>query len=442
MDTKYLKKIGLYLLSSSLAIALIIYLVYHMVNGFTTDLTTVAAEIQSKKSVISANGYIFKNEHYLYSDYGGTVGYLVGDGEKVSVGHPVARAFSESSGNSLNSQLTDIENKLEILSESELPNGLAKKDTASVDKKINSNYHSILQNISEEKYSHAMQSTDLLLINMNRRQIIIGERDNFHAVSSSLEAQKASLTSKLQGTSEIVYSDEGGYFFTDIDGYEEAFSISAVEKMNVAAFYELIESSPKNVETVDGKHPVGKISTGYKWYIALPITKNEANIITTGKTYVGVFPYNYDTNLSLKAEKILVEASGDRAVAVFSCGEMPSDFSYLRSQSVEIVISESRGYRVPKSAVRFLDGFQGVYTLYGSTVEFKRIDILLEVEGHYIVNVKDPSPPVILSVSENSQKGNEEEKEDEKYWPPYGYLSLHDRIIVSGKGLEHGMVFY
>ncbi len=441
MDTKYLKKIGLYLLSASLAIALIIYLVYHMVNGFTTDLTTVAAEIQSKKSVISANGYIFKNEHYLYSTYGGTVGYLVGDGEKVSIGHPVARAFSASSGDSLNSQLTAIENKLAILSESELPNGLWKKDTESVDKKINSNYHLILQNISEEKYSHAMQSTDSLLINMNRRQIIIGERDDFLSVSSSLEAQKASLTSRLQGTSETVYSDEGGYFFTDIDGYEDAFSIAAIEKMNVASFYELIKSSPE-IETQNGKYPVGKIATGYKWYIALPITKSEASIISTGKTYVGVFPYNYDTNLSLKAEKILVDASEDRAVAVFSCGEMPNDFSYLRSQNVEIVISESRGYRVPKSAVRFLDGFQGVYTLYGSTVEFKRIDILLEVEGHYIVNVKDPSPPVILSTSETSQNGEEEETEDKKYWPPYGYLSLHDRIIVSGKGLEHGMVFY
>ena len=434
MDTKYLKKVGLYILSVILALAFIFYIIYHMMNGFTTDISTIAAEIQSKKSVISADGYIFRDEHYLYSSYGGAVGYLTGDGEKVSIDQAVAETFSDSTGYSIRAELSSIEDKLAILKESEVPKGAANSDTATVDKRISSYYYLILENLAEGKYSHVMQSTDSLLAQMNRRQIIIGDITDFSVITASLEAQKSALTSRLSGLSETVYSDTSGYFFSDIDGYEESFNIKALENMTVSSFYSLISSSPESIGQVGTQMPIGKIATGYEWYIALPIGKDQAYDIVIGDKYSGVFPYNYDTELDLIAEKVLTENSGDRAVAVFSCGEMPEGFSYLRSQAVEIVISESKGYRVPKTAVRFLDGYEGVYTLYGSTVVFKRINILLEVEGHYIVSTTDP---LAISKDETTADGAEADP-----LPPYEYLSLYDRIIIAGKDLSNGMVFY
>lgn len=449
MDTKYLKKVGAYVLSVALALVFIVYLIYHMVNGFTTDISTIAAEIQSKKSVISGDGYIFRDEHYVYSAYGGAAIYLAGDGDKVSINQALAEAFSDPAGYSVGAELTAIENKLAVLKESEVPKGAANSDTSAVDKRISSYYHLILKNIAQGKYSHAMQSTDSLLAQMNRRQIIIGEVTDFSSRTASLEAQKASLTSRLSGLKETVYSDMSGYFFSSIDGYEEAFDSNAVNNMTVTSFHQLISSSPKSPEGT-GRTVIGKIATGYEWYLAIPTQKDLAEEIIIGNTYKGVFRYNYDTELTLKAEKVIAAPSGDRAVAVFSCGDMPEGFSFLRSQSVEIILSESKGYRVPKTAVRLLDGYEGVYTLYGSTVVFKRIDILLEVEGHYIVSTVDPLAP--------KEKDGEETEETEETTTavettadtsnetaatlPYGYLALYDRIITSGKDLQSGMVFY
>ncbi len=434
MDTKYLKKVGLYVLTAVLALAFIIYLVFHLFNGFTTDINTIAAEIQSKKSVISGDCYIFRDEHYLYSSYSGAVAYLVGDGSKVSINQSVAETFSDSSGYSAREELTAIEDKLSVLEESEPPKGASNSDTASVDKKIGSYYHLILQNISEGKYSHAMQSMDALLAQMNRRQIIIGERSDFSSVRASLESRKISLTSNLSGKSETVFSDTSGYFFFGTDGYENTFTASAAENLTVSSFDMLRSEGPALQRAA-----IGKIATGYKWYIALEFEADKADEITVGQKYKGVFPYNYDTELSLTAEKVLTD-SNKRAIAVFSCSEMPSGFSYLRSQAVEIILSESKGYRVPKTAVRIVDGYEGVYTLYGSTVVFKRIDILLEVEGHYIVSTVDPL---------KKEEGTETEipsdtaaETDEETQKGFGYLSLYDRIIVSGKGLSNGMVFY
>ena len=433
MDTKYLKKVGLYILSVILAFALIFYIVHHLLSGFTTDISTISAEIQVNKAVVAANGYIFRDEHYLYCSYDGAINYIAHNGKKVGLKQAVAETFSDSAGYSVRAELSEIENKLAILGESRVPATAANSDTETVDQKISSYYNMILSSLSEGKYSYAMRSTDNLLIQMNRRQLITGEVENYSSIKSELEAEKKNLTSKLTGRTETVYSDMSGYFFTDIDGYEEVFTESALESLTVNSFYDLIEKSPETISKSDGKSPIGKIAESYKWYIALPISRSEARELAIGESYEAVFPYNYDTELILKAENILTEASDERAVAVFSCGEMPEGFSYQREQAVEIVISKSEGFRVPSTSVRLLDGTKGVYTLYGSTVVFKRINILLEVDGYYIVSTEDP-----LKAADSDTGDTTDMNATQKY----SYLSLYDKIIISGKDLDDGMVFY
>lgn len=425
MDTRYLKKIALYLISVLASLALIFYIVYHLMDGFTTDITTVTAELSTRQSVINADGYIFRSEKCIFSSYGGTVNYLVGDGEKVAVNQPLAEVFSDSSGYSIRSELSSIEKKLEIIDESSINSTLSTSDTSNVDKKISSYYHLILSKLAEGKYSHALRSADSLLVQMSRRQLITGSAESFSDLRAGLEARRATLTSQLSGRSETVFSESSGYFFNSVDGYENIFSLSELEKLSVSSFFDLISREPENTNGA-----IGKLSESYLWYIALPLSKAEASSLSTGGTYTGVFSYNYDTELSLKAEKILTEVSSDKAVAVFSCGEMPDGFNYLRSQSVSIVVDEQSGYRVPKTSVRLVDGEKGVYTLYGSTVVFKRIDILLETDGYYIVSTADPL------------EKDEAEEKDEKEEKSYPYIELYDQIIVSGKDLEDGIVFY
>ena len=434
MDTKYLKKVGLYLLSVILAFALIFYIVHHLVTGFTTDITTISAEIRTNQDVISENGYIFRDEHYLYSSFSGAVNYMASNGEKVGIKQAVAQSFSDSAGYSIHTQLEEIEKKLSILEESKVQLGAANTDTETVDQKITSYYSMILSNIADGKYSHAMRSTDNLLIQMNRRQIITGEVKDFSAEESTLSAKKNELTSKLTGRTETVVSDMSGYFFSDIDGYENLFTTKALNDLTLSSFYELIEKDPQAVTNKNGKTPVGKIAESYKWYIAMPLNKKDAERLEIGETYEGIFPYNYETKIFLLAERILTEASDERAVAVFSCREMPQGFSYQRRQNVEIVLSSTEGYRIPTTAVRIIDGEKGVYTLYGSTVVFKRINILLEVDGYYIVSEDDP-----LS---NDTQGNSADESAQLPTQKYSYISLYDKIIVSGKDLENGMVFY
>ena len=101
-----------------------------------------------------------------------------------------------------------------------------------------------------------------------------------------------------------------------------------------------------------------------------------------------------------------------------SASEMPGDFNYLRSQTVQIVERSYSGYRVPTSAVRVVDGVRGVYVLEGSTVRFRRITPLTELDGYMI-----------------EQKQNTLDEDSVKY--DLGYCEL---VITNGKDLYEGKI--
>lgn len=440
MDTKYLKRVAIYLLSAAFAVAVIVYICYHLADGFTTDISTIYATPSSEQISISGDGYIFKDEDCIFSSYSSAINYLVSDGEKVSVNSPVAECYSDSAGYDIGTELREVEEKLSVLRESSIGKNAAVSDTSAIDKKISSYYRLILENLSSGKYSHAMQSSAELLVQMNKRQLITGEVDDFSALEASLESQKKALTSRLSGKSEIVCTEKSGYFHTSADGYEGLFSASVVDKLTLSSFFELTESEPENF---GGRTPIGKISYGYKWYIALPTDKESISKISVGKKYSAVFPYNYDTEITLCVERILTELGDARAVIIFSTGEMPEGFNYKRMQSLEIIISESIGYRVPTTAVRVVDGHFGVYTLYGGKVIFKRADIIGRSEGYYILSTEDTQKDTASeeSTSETSAPESEDTESTENK-KVYSYLARHDKIIVSGKELSDGMVFY
>ena len=74
------------------------------------------------------------------------------------------------------------------------------------------------------------------------------------------------------------------------------------------------------------------------------------------------------------------------------------------------------GIYVPKNVVKRVDGYRGVYTLRGSVVHFRYLEILYEGSDYYLVKIGVES--------------------DGKY----EYLQVNDLIILNGKNMFDGRV--
>ncbi len=403
-----------YLLSIVLSAILVVYLGYHFVKSFGTELSTEYAVLITENDTMEYDAYILRNETVIHSENAGSVGYSVSDGTKVKNGAEIA--FIYGSGSSYNSaiqsEIMQIDRKIELLNESNNTVSFAVSDTSTIDSRIDGYYRIVRENAEQGEYENLPKRRDELLTLLNKRQIITGRIKNFDDIIASMNYERELLTEGLDSVSETVYSPASGFFYSSIDGFEKIFTADAAEDMTVELFDSMLSAEPASHDST----AIGKLATDFTWFIAIETTRDELRYYNDGYSYVVIFPYNNDTKLRMKLESIISPDTSNRVILLFSSHEVPEDFTFRRLQQVEVVKSSYTGYKVPTRAVRLVDGKMGVYILVGSTVEYRYIDVLLECDGYYIVAVRDPA-------------------NDPEY---YLKLDIFDIIITGGKDLYAG----
>ena len=88
---------------------------------------------------------------------------------------------------------------------------------------------------------------------------------------------------------------------------------------------------------------------------------------------------------------------------------------------------------MPVSAIRYLDGYTGVYARFGNTVLFRVADVLGVVNGYAYVD--ENTEPIYELTEETDENG-----EPVRGAIRYGALGLYDQVIVSGTGMYHGLI--
>ena len=403
-----------YLISIIVSVIAVVYLGYHFVRSFGTELSTEYAVQVTENDVMEFDAYILRNETVVYSENSGSVGYNISDGSKVHVGASLASIYGNggTSNTLTQSKIMSLDREIELLSESNDTAGFAISDTATLDGRIDEYYKIIRESAEQNEYTNLPKRRDEFLTLLNKRQIITGKINNFDSIIEGVMYERELLTAGLDSVTETVAAGTAGFFYSSLDGYESTFTADSLSDMTVERFDAMLNAEPADYPS----NAIGKIATDFSWYIAIETTRDELRYYNDGYSYKVIFPYNNDTQLTMKLTDIISPDTSQRVLLIFSSHEIPENFTFRRMQPVEIVRKSYTGYKVPDSAVRLVDGRMGVYILVGSMVDFKYIDVLLESDGYYIVAPRDV-------------------QNDPEY---YTKLDLYDIIITAGKDLYVG----
>ncbi len=449
MDREYLKRVVLYVFVSVLAIGVIVYVGVHMVRGFTADIETQTAYIDTFSESVTLDAYIMRHEEVVGAGADGTVNYLVGDGEKVAVGDEVADICRGGAGG-IRERIAEIDAQIKRL---EAVQSGARYSSVSDATNIEANIRELTVNVSrrvaEGDIASASVASAQLLSELCRHDIVTGKIDGFDGEIASLRAERESLTSQLTDVARTIVTDKSAYFFYDVDGYEDAFAFDDIDEVTLDDIYAMTEASVKT-----GSDAIGKLVTDYMWYAAVTTDRRTALYFTEGKSYDIMFGSEGVTLPMMCSRVLTVKGTDDesRAAVIFACSVMPEDFSYTRMQPVTVTVQSYEGYRVPISAVRVVkygdDDVNGVYILYGQVVYFRRIEIVLSQDGYVLcdshadetVEVEDYAG--FPEVGDGGVVKETEPPETEKP-PEYAsvpFLQLYDQVIVSARGLYDGKI--
>ena len=397
----------------AVAAAALAYLGYHFFEGFSADIETEYATLVTDSDVVPLDAYMMRSESVIFAasaTSGHSVGYVFSDGTKVHGGQVVANIYT--GDGSSDEAIVDLDRRIDLLESSNLTDGMTSSDTYVIDSKIQNYYYLIHQSTLLGNYSNLTKRRDELLTLINKRRILTGVTTGYSDRIESLTAERALLSAGQDTIAESVEAPYAGYFYSTTDGYESTFSASKVESLTLAEFDKMLSSQP----TRYSDRAVGKMVSDFNWYIVCETTRDSLRYFTKGYSYYVNFPYNDDISIKMTLSNVVSEVGSDRVLLVLETERIPEDFSFRRMQPVELVRSSYTGYRVPISAARLVDGKQGVYIMIGNTIEFREIDILLEMDGYYIVAEQDP-----VNDPDYASK-----------------LGLYDQIVVSGKNLYDG----
>ncbi len=408
MHESTLKKVLSYVATSVLALALLCYIAYHIVSVFTGKLETETVPLVTVLVEDAGDGYLFRTQSLVSAKEQGSVSYLAEDGEKVGAGQSIANVYQVTDG-AVTAQIEQLDEQIAILKESALSGITA--DTTTVDRKISQLQQSIRKSTDSGNYEYAQTLERELQVQLNRRALILAQKKNYSDEIFFLMSERAKLTESLGAYREVIAADTASYFFRGTDGYESLFSADTVSSLTVSSFLGLTEAQP-----APSANAIGTLVSDCTWYVALPVDRAAAAMYTVKAKYNVTFPHNDDTTLSMALSRILSESGSDTSVLIFETDLLPAGFSYDRSQPVKIEQSEISGIRIPASALRVIDGETGVYIQYGTAVRFKKVEILRDENGAYLV----------ADLSEGKASSP--------------YLRPNDSVITQGKDLYDGKI--
>ena len=414
MRKKIIANVFKYVASALVSLAVIAYIVYHLVISFGTSVETTPAQLVTVNETMTVEAYILRDETVLTSATGGGVNCLFRDGVMVRRKAAVADVYSGTDTTTIKARISDIDDQIRILEESSVAKNAAMDDSATLGASLDSLYYNILEKVNQNNIDYAFRRKNEMLTLMNKRQIVQRTVSDYSAQIADLQSRRIQLTSSLTNISETIYAPSSGYFYSEVDGYENVFNSALCDTLTIEGYKKLADTTPTDY----GSTAVGKIATDYKWYIACLVETDQVNAFVENKSYTVVFPYSSDTELPMTLVRSVRDDEAKQTLLIFSTGYVDPNFNFLRRQSVDIVEESYTGYRVPVSAVRIVDGRKGVYVLNGNLVEFREIESLAEIDGNLIVKERDS-----LNDPDYAKK-----------------LGFFDQIITKGKNLYEGKV--
>ncbi len=408
-DKEVLKKGIIYVLSSLLAIAAIVYIVYHIVSYFKEDMRVEPVQYAEQSENLTLTAVIFRDEQVIYGDRSGGVVRLYSNGERVGKNAVVARVYETLRTEDYT--LSRIEKRLGILTES---NKISDNTTKNTDAKINKLYYTVRLKSEEGDFSTLSEKTDELLILLNRREIIVNARLNFNTEIADLKAMRDRMLASGSSVGYDVTTDVSGYFSGFVDGYENIFTSDKALKYGYKELSGLLRSEADELSVTDKGYAVGKVAHLPTWYICAETDRDTAYKLSEGESYTIGFPMASGSETEFRLERIVAETGGEGAMLVFSTDIQSAEIGSARKQTVSVTMEKTTGLRVPISAVRTDDDNNtGVYILKNNKVTFRKIDILTEGDGYCIVREYAPD-----------EEGYAE------------MLHQYDNLIISGKGLK------
>lgn len=389
-----------------LCLIALVFIVHQIYSATYKPITTVSAEYHTVTDGFQISATIIREEQVIETDSNGALHFVISDGERVAKNGIVANIYSNAEVSVTVNRIAQLQSRIKDIEEIQSYNDVEAANLNLANTKVNNSLNELLRACANGNYSDVEVFSNELLTNISRKQMITGEQTDFSARLTELKSELDSLTASLPQPIGSISAKNAGYFVSGVDGYENVLTCDNVENITPEFFDKLKAETPSS-------KAIGKVVSGYNWYIAATVSIEDSLQYKEGDNLTIETTIKASPTLDVVLEKINISESNDKAILIFSCQQMNSELASMRTGNMTIIKSTYSGLKVPTKALRLQDDKTGVFVRSGMTLKFVSVNVIYRTDEYIICE---------QMVSNDS------------------VLRLYDDVVVKGKGLYDGKI--
>ena len=387
-----------------IVVTLLIYFVaqWYLINRNKIE-TVKANEGYINDSILSL-GIVCREETIISNIADGYFYYNAENGQRVSSGMLIGEVYSSQSdiNNIRKSQI--LETQIENLEEAENFMSSVNVDISITRRQLSNSMSEFSQQISAGNYSKVNNNVQDILLNLNKINVAMNREGNISITKDSLKSDNEYVKSNISSPLQTIYSPVSGYFMNNIDGYESIADTDNFKNLSYEEGYDILINPIEN-----NQDKYGKMITDYKWSLCTYVTEKQAERLYEGQKVRLSLNSQENEYHTVSVDSIVPK--DDMVLVVLKSTTMNKQAASSRIVDSEILFSQYRGIKIPKSAIRIVDGEMGVYVKFSKLVIFKKVTPVYQDDNYVILPLK-------------VEEGNE--------------VELYDDIIVKGVNLYDG----
>ncbi len=411
-------------------------LAYEIVQIRKNPIRTTTAEEITVFDEVDTDVFVLRDEQAVQTDLSGYTVLFVQDGERVEAGATIAARFADSGSAKRYADLVEL--RAEYDRYAALSNG---REYSSM------KVEALMRKAADKvcAFIDAADSGNIAAAKTYENDFLGQETALEIAITGDLDlsAKMAELSQKVQSQEATVGEYESvttgvpssGYFFSRTDGCEDVLSYADADKLTVEQIELALKEKP--AQSADSK-----IVKSHVWYVAAVIDTQTAEQLTAKKSTVRIsFPKSGVPDVRATVYALNPEPDG-KCAAIFRCIEVSESLLRLRKCEARIIFGEKTGFKVPMSAVRYLemntfdkDGrpvldekgenvtkkTRCVFILRGNVVSQRRLYVIYTGDDYVLSGTPDIENDKTLTGT---------------------YVGRYDEIITGGKNLHAGAAIY
>lgn len=365
-------------------LGVIVYIFVKLLNNMTSY--TVHVETVNYGDLVESinkQGVIIKDEQVILSQADGNIDYLAQEGKRVPKNKKIAEIQKGEVDLQKKEKLDTINRRIESIkfnrNEEILKSDMHKLDVTT--KRLREEIKTKIMNSDIESIQNLK---DELLIAIDKKSLIWGEKSIIGKNIKTLESEKFKIENELNSSVQSVFAQESGVISFNQDEYEDVLKVSSIEHLN-SQYLSTVKNKEnmikKNDEVKVGE-PIGKIINNHIWYIAVVLDEKESSHLKIGSNV----KIGKDSQVFNARVEHLYKDENNKNILVLEVDEEKVDFYDERICDFNIIYRQVSGIKIPKNAIITVKEKKGVYILSETgSVIFKELKSILGEDDEYIV---------------------------------------------------------